>query len=337
MQKINQKDYKRLEIYLWWTCNNRCLFCIEMVHMDRLWNTKVSEAEVLKSLVKYKKQWYNHVTYLWWEPFIQQNFWFALKVGKKLGYTILVTTNASMIQFNHIAEKFLPYIDELIISIPVIDKKLQPIINNTKSIIDFDRVFQNIKKYWKGSFLKVNVVLNPLNIDFIYNIVEYIRHQDVQEISLTYPDIDTYKYDEAHIKKYMILPYEQVIKKITPAVKFAISSWMRIKITDIPFCFFPDESRIPYTDDYDYAERTKFISANQEVHKRQSADYRKYNPHDIIQKYEDDKIKTKNSPRMRKYVSACGDCNYKWYCWGIAECYDDIYKDIIVNPIKHNE
>jgi hypothetical protein len=55
-----------------------------------------------------------------------------LKAGKKLGFQILVTTNGSMIQFKHLAAKFLPYIDELIISIPAIDKQLQPIINDTK-------------------------------------------------------------------------------------------------------------------------------------------------------------------------------------------------------------
>jgi hypothetical protein len=61
----------------------------------------------------------------------------------------MVTTNASMIQHDKLAKEHLPYIDELIISIPIIDKTLQPIINNTKSIIDFDDVFKNITKYWK--------------------------------------------------------------------------------------------------------------------------------------------------------------------------------------------
>ena len=177
-------NYKRLEMYLWWTCNNKCLFCIEMKTMEKMWNKIITNSEVLKTLIKYKKQWYNHVTYLGGEPFIQKNFWFALKVWKKLWYTIMVTTNWNLIQFDNIAKKRLPYIDDLIISIPIIDKKLQPIINNTKAIIDFDDVFINIKKYWKWKFLKVNTVLNPLNIDYIYDIVKFLIKYDVKSCHL---------------------------------------------------------------------------------------------------------------------------------------------------------
>ena len=104
-------NYKRLEMYLWWTCNNKCIFCVEMKTMEKMWKTKVTEAEIFKKLIKYKQKWYNHVTYLWWEPFIQQNFLFALKIWKKLWYTIMVTTNWSMIQYEKIAKKYLPYID----------------------------------------------------------------------------------------------------------------------------------------------------------------------------------------------------------------------------------
>lgn len=164
----------------------------------------------------------------------------------------MVTTNGNMIQYDHVAKKFLPYIDQLIISIPIIDKKLQPIINNTKALIDFDDVFRNIKKYWNGNFLKVNTVINPLNIDFVYDIVRFIKKYDVKELSFTYPDIDTRKYSKEHIKKYIIIPYGEAVTKITKAFELALQSGIRTKITDIPFCFFPDRSWIPYTDDYDY-------------------------------------------------------------------------------------
>ncbi|MBT3726695.1 hypothetical protein HOG21_03175 [bacterium] len=61
----------------------------------------------------------------------------------------MVTTNASMLQFENISSKYLKYIDELIISIPIVNKRLQKKINNINSIINFDNVFVNIKKYWK--------------------------------------------------------------------------------------------------------------------------------------------------------------------------------------------
>ena len=88
-------EYKRLEIYVWWTCNQKCTYCMEFQNMEKSWDKKVSKYEILKKLIKYKKSWYNHVTYLWWEPFIQPVFLEALKLWKKLWYTILVTTNCT--------------------------------------------------------------------------------------------------------------------------------------------------------------------------------------------------------------------------------------------------
>jgi len=303
-----------------------------MKTMEKMWNKIITNSEVLKTLIKYKKQWYNHVTYLGGEPFIQKNFWFALKVWKKLWYTIMVTTNWNLIQFDNIAKKRLPYIDDLIISIPIIDKKLQPIINNTKAIIDFDDVFINIKKYWKWKFLKVNTVLNPLNIDYIYDIVKFLIKYDVKELSFTYPDIDIYRYDRDHIEKYLILPYEVVIEKITKAFELAVKSWIRIKITDIPFCYLPDETWIKYTDDYDYEWRTKIMYHWAEF-KRKWTDERINDVEDVLRKNDDDMKKEQINPRMRKYVKECNKCKYLWTCWWIAECYDDFYKGVKIKPI----
>jgi organic radical activating enzyme len=45
-----------------------------MPTMDVMWDRVISNKEVLKKLIKYKKEGYNHVTYLGGEPFIQKNF-----------------------------------------------------------------------------------------------------------------------------------------------------------------------------------------------------------------------------------------------------------------------
>jgi wyosine [tRNA(Phe)-imidazoG37] synthetase (radical SAM superfamily) len=42
----------------------------------------------------------------------------------------------------------LPYIDELILSVEAIDKELQQEISRTKVYVKWDKVFENIKKYW---------------------------------------------------------------------------------------------------------------------------------------------------------------------------------------------
>jgi hypothetical protein len=37
---------------------------MEFPNMERQWDKKVTKYEILKNLLKYKKQGYNHVTYL---------------------------------------------------------------------------------------------------------------------------------------------------------------------------------------------------------------------------------------------------------------------------------
>jgi len=321
-------EYKRLEIYLGWTCNHKCIFCVEMPTMVKMWNKKITNLEILKKLIKYKKQWYNHVTYLWWEPFIQANFEFALKMWKKLWYTIMVTTNSNTIQIDKIAKKYLPLIDQLVISIPIIDKKVQPIINDTKVIIDFDNVFINIKKYWKWNFLKVNTVLNPLNINHLESIVDFLHKYEVKELSFTYPDIYSSFYSKDYITNKIALPYNLVVEKIKIPVEKALSYNIRLKITDIPFCFLPDKSWIKYTDDFDYQWRTK-VMYNEKEYKRDSSSDRIKDINDLINKTK--KAETLNS-RMRKYTNECSKCKYLWLCWWIAECYDEIYPWVKLNP-----
>jgi len=326
-------EYKRLEIYLWWTCNNKCIFCIEMKTMEKMWKVQVTEKELLKKLIKFKKEGYNHVTYLWGEPFIQKNFWFALKIWKKLWYKILVTTNASMIQYENISKSFLPYIDQLIISIPIIDKKIQPIINNTKAIINFDKVFINIKKYWKWDFLKINTVINPLNINELTNIVNFIGWYWVKELSFTYPDLDYNFYWKKYLKENVAVTYFKAVKSLLEPINEAEKYWINVKITDIPFCCLPNESFIKMTDDYDYGERMK-INDNEEELKRKSSIFRSNNKDVIVNSYENDKTKESSTPRLRKYSDDCKKCKFYWECWWFSEVYENYYWLDEIKPIK---
>jgi molybdenum cofactor biosynthesis enzyme MoaA len=48
--------YKRIEIYVGWTCNQRCTYCMEFPNMERNWNKKITKYDILKKLIKYKKR-----------------------------------------------------------------------------------------------------------------------------------------------------------------------------------------------------------------------------------------------------------------------------------------
>jgi wyosine [tRNA(Phe)-imidazoG37] synthetase (radical SAM superfamily) len=46
------------------------------------------------------------------------------------------------------AKKYLSYIDELVLSVEALDKELQQKISRSKTFVIWDKVFDNINKYW---------------------------------------------------------------------------------------------------------------------------------------------------------------------------------------------
>ena len=312
-------EYKRLEIYVGWTCNQKCTYCMEFPNMEEAWNKVVSKFDILKKLIKYKKQWYNHVTYLWWEPFIQPVFHDALKLWKKLWYTILVTTNATTLSIEKQAEKFLPYIDELFLSVEAIDKQTQQKISRTKVYVEWEKVFENIGKYWRGKMLKANIVITQDNKHILFDLVEYIYKKSVREFAITYPDIDEEYYGKEHVLESIAPKYSECIPQIQKIVDYAQERNIRVKLPDFPFCVFPENTRhmfIPLTDDFDYQERVK-ISHEEEVFDRS------------------DLQNVESKPRERTHVHKCKTCIHTHMCWWPSTHYEELYGLDEIHPITH--
>jgi len=312
-------SYKRIEMYVWWTCNQKCTYCCEFPHMEETWTKRVTKYEILKKLIKYKKQWYNHVTYLWWEPFIQGVFGDALRLAKKLNYTILVTTNCTTLHIEKEAKKYLPFIDELIISVEAINKDLQQKISRTKVFVDWEKVFKNINKYWKWKYFKANIVITQDNLLELFNIVKYLINKWVKNIAITYPDIVIDYYSINHIKKYVAPTYTKCINEINKIYNFIIEKKVNLKITDIPFCIFPKEkldNYIKVTDDYDFQSRIKIT-----------------NKEKILNRW--NLSKPDEIPRDRYWEKKCKECIYKWKCWGPSIHYKELFWLSEINPIKN--
>lgn len=311
-------NYKRLELYVWWTCNQKCTYCIEYENMEFAWKKKVSKLDILKNLIKYKKLWYNHVTYLWWEPFIQPVFLDALKLWKKLWYTILVTTNCTTLHLESQASKFLPYIDELFLSVEAIWIEEQQKISRTKNYVYWDNVFENIYKYWKGKTLKANIVITKDNVENLYELVKFVVEKWISDIAITYPDLNLRYYWKEFILEKIAPNYTQCVNQVIPIIEYTKQNNVRLKLPDFPFCVFPEWSREEYiklTDDYDFATRIKINHEEQEMDRWKLDDFKKL-------------------PRKRRHVRKCDSCKYKKTCWWPAYVYRLLYWLDEINPIN---
>lgn len=311
-------DTKRLEIYVGWTCNQKCTYCMEAKNMERDWDIRVTKYDILKKLITYKKQWYNHVTYLWWEPFIQPVFLDALKIGKLLNYTILVTTNCTTLHLDKQASKFLPYIDELMLSVEAIWIEEQQKISRTKNYVHWDGVFENIKKYWKWSYLKANIVITQDNKNILMDIVTFLYTKWVTNIAITYPDIYLDYYWKSHSQNIIAPSYQECMSEIIWILEFGDMNWIFIKVVDFPFCVFPKDNLIDkyirITDDYDFQARIKIE-----------------NDETILDRWA---LKTQDElPRQRTHCYKCKKCTYVWMCWGPSEHYEKLYSLDEINPI----
>ena len=306
-------NYKRIELYVWWTCNQECTYCMEFFNMEKKWNKIVTKLEILKYLLKYKKDWYNHVTFLWGEPFIQPVFLDALKIAKKLWYTVLVTTNATTLHIDNEANKYLSYIDELILSVEWIDKEIQQKISQTNVLVYWDKVFTNIDKYWNWNLLKINIVITRDNLSELYDIVKYLKWKLVKDISITYPDLDLLYYWKRHLLRYVAPTYTQAINEVIKIEEYCTNNNILLKIVDFPFCIFPKsklEKFIKKTDEINYWNRIKVWDELHEIKWNQKLK--------LVNRKE-------NKPRDRTHVENCDDCKYYNICWGVADCYDELY------------
>ena len=320
--------YKRLEIFVWWTCNQKCTYCMEYPNMEKFWNKKVSKEEILKKLIKYKKLWYNHVTFLWWEPFIQEVFLSALKIAKKLNYTVLVTTNCTTLNIPKQAEKFLVYIDELILSVEAIEKEKQQLISRTKNFVSWEWVFENIKKYWSWNMLKANIVITKDNLKDLVEIVKFLYKNWITQIAITYPDIAFNYYKKEFILDKIAPRYIDCIDYIYDIIDFSKKNNIRLKIADFPFCVFKKENIdniIKFTDEYDYQDRLKL-----DFNKDEFSHLKNLNLHQNLSL----NSKLQKLPRDRAHCDKCLECIYKDVCWGPSIHYEKLYSLDEINPIK---
>lgn len=315
-------ESKRIEIYVWWTCNQKCTYCMEYPNMERQWNKKVTISEILKYLVKYKQKGFNHVTYLWWEPFIQPVFLDALKIWKKMWFKTLVTTNATTLHFEKEAKKYLPYIDELILSVEAINKELQQKISRTNVYVNWEKVFENISKYWEGTYLKVNIVITKDNLLELLNLVKFVVWKWIKNIAITYPDLDLEYYGKDHLINFVSPSYKEAIKEVEKIENYCDKLNINLKIVDFPFCVFPKNKLNYYinkTDEIDYWNRLKVWTS-------------------LLEKYLPEQYEINRNdiwPRERELVEKCVKCKYNTLCWWPAIYYKQLFWLDEINPIEN--
>ncbi|MBD3359220.1 MAG: radical SAM protein [Candidatus Buchananbacteria bacterium] len=227
---------KRLEIFITFKCNNDCLFCVEKTNKDKYKGKQIfrDKQHIEEELNKYRKQGYTYLNLLGGEPFLAKDFSTILQTSKSLGFVVALATNASVLSSEKIAEQYLPYIDELIVSIHGHNKLLINQISQNPNLYDkLIKGLNNIKKYFKGRLLKANCVINNLNHKYLLDILKFINKFNIKEVNLTYMDID--KYCQNYVVKM-----EDLRPLIKPLVDYSEQQNMVLRFSELPYCVLGD-------------------------------------------------------------------------------------------------
>ncbi len=88
---------RRVELNLGWACNNHCLFCGEQERRERSRQEgmfKIPGDKVRADLARYRREGYNHVTFLGGEPTIRRDIAALVRFACRIGFSnVFITTN----------------------------------------------------------------------------------------------------------------------------------------------------------------------------------------------------------------------------------------------------
>lgn len=168
-----------LEFSIFHQCANRCLFCSNSRRMKQFAGTPVSPGEIREVLKVKRKQGFGHVTFTGGEPTLYPRFWEVLAEAKEFGYRTQAISNGMAFSVPPFAERVLPYLDELCLSIHGGTAEVHDRMTGRKD--SFSRIRETLKilgeRSGEGFFLIVNMVVTRLNVDNLSETAEFATAQ----------------------------------------------------------------------------------------------------------------------------------------------------------------
>lgn len=302
------KDLEWLEIFLWYKCSVKCVFCYQK-DLRFKYNKNLSKKEVIKLLEKWFNDWKKFVIFSWWEPTLDDNLWYYIDYSKKLWFEhIRVHSNWYWFKnLEYLKEMYSKWMTGVTISIhwyeEVYDK-----ISQVKWSFDWIknalRNFEILKKIDNNFIFDTNTVVSKDNYRDIPRLVKFLCNFSVTrgQIVLAY-SLDMFSKDE----KLSIIPeYKDIIDSLKKSLKIAYLFNKKFVLENIPFCVIDKEY---------WSQILKNIKINK----------------DSITIHEWNLWNTNLTWMMTS--NKCKKCSMNNLCRGLPKDYYEIYWDNCINPI----
>jgi len=240
--------YKILEIYLNFSCNQRCLHCFNSDEF-RSANKDLKFKTVAETLFKMRKEGYNWLSILGGEPTVYPDIFKVISLAKNLGYKRILTFSNGQ---KYSDELFVKRMKEAGLTDTVISVfGHKPELHETVTCVpgSFEKIMKaidNLKNEKVG--IMILLVLNALNYKYFPEIVEFFLNKGIKRymfFALKYQGRMTY--DEA-IEK-MAVKLSVAFSKIDEVYEIFKKKNLKFpKIVHVPPCILP--RYVKYLDNY---------------------------------------------------------------------------------------
>ncbi len=309
---LSVNSMKRLEFHIIYRCVDRCVFCSEEFHMREFGGFPVSREEILGMLEAKREEGFDHVTLTGGEPTLYPKFWEIAAFAKRIGYRVFVISNGSALANQGYAEKLLPYVDELCLSVHGPNKKIHD--QATRVSGSFDKLMlamRHISHFGNLNFLMINHVVTRLNVSVIPETLDVLSRNGKLDQFLV-SNITPHGGGGAHYKD-LAVRHQEITRHLPKLHELAQERRVALRFYGIPVCLLGPYWR--YSNDLFYSPRTTIARARLENGK-------------IGWHFEN----TEFSSREKFYPEDCGHCALKGRCGGIYWDYTQLFESEALKP-----
>ena len=237
---MNNKKKKKLVIFLGYSCNNNCIFCINAEKRNKIKDK--SKEEVLKEIyLAAKKEKIDIIEFIGGESTIRDDFIEIIQFAKKLKIPdIVIATNGRMFADISFAKKAIDAgLSTIIFSIHGPNAKIHDFLTQSKGA--FSQLTRGIKNLRKIGFKNINgnTTIIKQNYKYLKEIANlYVKYQ-IRNVEFIFVDPT---YGGAFINFKKIVPK---ISLASPYMKKALdignkNGYDQWKLRYVPLCYFTD-------------------------------------------------------------------------------------------------
>lgn len=237
-------DDRRIEMNVGYPCNNSCVFCSEETHRrspvfgetQRMLTTQFLK----RQLVLWRKEGYNHLTFVGGEPTIRKDFLDLMEVAGKCKYrTVFMTTNGrKMADPAYAAALFERGLTHVSFSLHGPDAETHDaVVRRPRAFDELVGGMENTKAL--GRAFRLATVWNSANIHRIDEMYDFVvRHKPVRAYWCFVRPIG-----EAGIEFDKVVPYyDQVRDALRRVLARARSDRTPLTLANVPLCVMGEEN-----------------------------------------------------------------------------------------------